>query len=76
MPEEMKPLFTNSLRAGFWKQAPDALGGGDVRITNNTITCDGPWLIVYRDLPPDLPWEPMPYGWVDDLNATASNATA
>ena len=65
MPEEMKPLFTNSLRQGFWKLAPASLGGGDVRIANNTITCDGPWLIVYRELPPDLPWEPMPEGWVD-----------
>ena len=66
MRDEMKPLFTNSLKAGFWKSAPDSLGGGEVRIANNTITCDGPWLIVYKDLPPELPWETMPDGWVVD----------
>lgn len=65
MRPEMQGLFANSQRAGFWKTAPDSLGGGEVRIANNTITCDGPWLIVYRDLPPELPWEPMPDGWVD-----------
>ena len=64
MRPEMQPLFANSLRAGFWKTAPDSLGGGEVRIANNTITCDGPWLIVYKELPPELPWETMPEGWV------------
>ena len=64
MRPEMQGLFANSQRAGFWKTAPESLGGGEVRIANNTITCDGPWLIVYREQPPDLPWEPMPEGWV------------
>jgi len=44
----VQALYANSLRAGFWKRSAPALGGGEVRIANNTITCDGPWLIVYR----------------------------
>ena len=65
---ELKTVFQNYLRAGFWKTAAAAVGGGEVRIANNTITCDGPWLLVYRrDHPvPDLPWAPMPEEWVSD----------
>ena len=63
---EMQALYANSLRAGFWKRAADSIGGGDVRLANNTITCDGPWLVVYRDMPPPhLPWEEMPDGWIE-----------
>jgi hypothetical protein len=45
---------------------PTAVGGGEVRIANNTITCDGPWLVVYRHgcAVPELPWETMPSEWV------------
>ena len=68
MRAEMQGLFANSQRSGFWKNAPDSLGGGEVRIANNTITCDGPWLIIYKSLPPEhglVQWEPMPDGWVE-----------
>ena len=35
-----------------------------VRIANNTITCDGPWLVVYRERPPEgVVWETMPAEW-------------
>ena len=61
---EMQALYANSLRAGFWKRASATIGGGDVRIANNTITCDGPWLAVYKGMPPDLNWEKMPDEWV------------
>jgi hypothetical protein len=64
---EMHTMYGNSLRAGFWKKASASIGGGEVRIANNTITCDGPWLVVYRDLPPSqLPWAPVPSEWIDE----------
>ena len=51
----------------FWKQVSAAIGGGEVRIANNTITCDGPWLVVYRGLPPPhLPFHPMPEEWISE----------
>lgn len=61
-----QPGLGNNLRAGFWKNGPPHLGGGDLRILNNTITCDGPWLVVYRAAPPALAWEDMPENWVED----------
>lgn len=57
---ELRPHFNNSLRGGFWNEAPASLGGGEIRIINNTITCDGPQLIVYRKAAPDLDWGAMP----------------
>jgi len=73
-PAAPQALVANSLRAGFWKRSAAALGGVEVRIANNTITCDGPWLVVYREPPPptsaSMPWQTiMPEGWVgeDDI---------
>ena len=68
MATEMRHVYQNSLRAGFWKLVPQSIGGGEVRIANNTITCDGPWLVVYRAGcgVPALPWEPMPTEWVSE----------
>jgi len=65
---DLRSLYQNYLRAGFWKQSPAAIGGGQVRIANNTITCDGPWLVVYRrDCPvPELPWEALPVEWLGE----------
>jgi len=65
---DVRTLYANSLRAGFWKRSAPALGGGEVRIANNTITCDGPWLVVYREeQQPSAhrpPWAvDMPAGW-------------
>lgn len=67
-PEGHQALYANSLRPGFWKYSSQALGGGEVRIANNTITCDGPWLVVYRKEAPSgfLPWATdLPEGWAD-----------
>ena len=65
--EEMRALYmSNSLSAGVWKRAPVELGGGEFRLVNNTITCDGPWLVIYREEPPDLEWEPLPTGWIEN----------
>merc|ERR1719502_104964 len=65
---ELRSVYQNYLRAGFWKSASSEIGGGEVRIANNTITCDGPWLVVYRkDHPvPELPWERTPLEWVGE----------
>jgi hypothetical protein len=57
---------SNSLSAGFWKSAPDELGGGEFRLINNTLACDGPPLVVYRETPPELPWGTLPDAWVSD----------
>ena len=64
--EELKAhCVSNSLSAGFWKRAPADLGGGEFRLVNNTITCNGPWLVIFREEPPDLPWQPIPPDWLD-----------
>ena len=55
---------SNSLSAGFWKVAPQSLGGGEFRLLNNTVTCESPWLVVYREAPPDnVAWGIMPSQW-------------
>ena len=46
----LSPSLTFS-RTGSRQVASSAIGGGEVRIANNTITCDGPWLVVYRGAP-------------------------
>ena len=62
--EQRQNVF-NSLQSGFWKRAPHTMGGREVRVVNNTITCDGPWLAVFRDAPPpSITFEPMPSKWV------------
>ena len=60
---ELKSKFSNSLRSGFWNDAPKSVGGGEIRIVNNTITCDGPPLVVYRSTSKandNLKWGKMP----------------
>jgi len=64
--DDMKKLYANSLREGFWKRAPKELGGGECRLANNTITCDGPWLVIYRERPPNYDWDVLPARWVVD----------
>ena len=64
--EEMKSVFGagNSLSLGFWKKAPVTLGACAFRIVNNTHTCDGPWLAIFRDgRVPALQWAEMPESW-------------
>ena len=62
--EEQRHQVFNSLSSGFWKRAPLAMGGGEARIVNNTITCDGPWLVVFREAPPPITFAPVPEKWV------------
>lgn len=52
--------------AGFWKDAPPAIGGPRFRIINNTIVCTGPWLACFEDPPADLEYAEMPPQWISD----------
>ncbi|KAL1526452.1 hypothetical protein AB1Y20_015163 [Prymnesium parvum] len=63
---ELKLQLANDHREGFWSPAPAASGGGDFRVVNNTISCTGPELILYRVMPPDLPWAQLPEPWVQN----------
>ena len=57
---------TKRLQTGFWKRAPGSLGGGEVRIANNTSTCEGPWVAVFRHEPPPIAFELLPLKWQRD----------
>ena len=57
---------TKRLQTGFWKRAPGSLGGGEVRIANNTSTCEGPWVAVFRHEPPPIVFELLPLKWQRD----------
>ena len=57
-----------SLHIGYWKPAPPALGGGFMRVVNNTKQCVGPWLVIYQDEPPNLAWDTMPPHWFSDCS--------
>ena len=64
---------TQAMRSthSFWKIVPPALGGGHMRILNNTLKCRGPKLVCFRgEPPPNLPWEELPVGWLSQDRAT------
>ena len=63
---ELQIAFANSQSEGFWKTGPSHLGGGMLRIINNTAACVGPWLAIYRSEPPALQWGEIPAKWVMD----------
>lgn len=63
---ELQPMFSNTLRAGFWKTASPFIGGGLVRVVNNTHACEGPYLALYKEPPPEHAWGELPAGWVVD----------
>ena len=56
--------------AGFWKEAPPTHGGGMMRVVNNTMPCVGPWLVIYEQSPPELPWATLPADWVTGETVT------
>ena len=61
--------LSNGHGEGFWKRATAAMGGGKVRIVNNTLTCIGPQLVVYEEppqVPPDPDRPPLPENWVEE----------
>ena len=53
---------------GFYKAACTGVGGGGfVRVVNNTITCDGPWLAVFRSAPSEsTTFSQIPAHWLND----------
>eukprot|EP00325_Prymnesiales_sp_UTEX-LB-985_P003204 CAMPEP_0174696242 /NCGR_PEP_ID=MMETSP1094-20130205/2436_1 /TAXON_ID=156173 /ORGANISM="Chrysochromulina brevifilum, Strain UTEX LB 985" /LENGTH=380 /DNA_ID=CAMNT_0015892963 /DNA_START=60 /DNA_END=1199 /DNA_ORIENTATION=- len=57
---------TSRLAGGFWKMAPPAFGGGQMRIINNTLKCSLPWLVCYQRDPPDCNWAPLPPQWISE----------
>ena len=63
---ELQIAFANSQSEGFWKTGPSHLGGGMLRIVNNTAACIGPWLAIYRSEPPALAWGELPAKWVSN----------
>ena len=61
---DLQPCFSNPHTAGFWGTAAASVGGGEVRLINQTKTCDGPMLAIYRSAPPTLQWATLPANWV------------
>ena len=67
--EEQKATFesNSNMRSGFWKPAPEELGGGLFRLMNNTQKCTGPWLVLFLEAPPTgIELGEMPSRWVVD----------
>jgi len=64
--KEQQEEATNRRSEGFWNQAPAAMGAGLYRIINNTATCSGPWLALFREPPPAILWPDLPDDWVCD----------
>ena len=50
--------------SGFWKPSPPELGGGRIRIINNTAACRAPALVCYEEEPPELAWAEIPREWL------------
>ena len=67
-PDMHRYFEKNQHTTGLWKHMEEQFGGGDMRLANNTIQCDGPWLVVFRTLPPELPngWAPIPAEWIEE----------
>ena len=53
---ELAARFLNKRSEGFWNHAPASMGGGQYRILNNTASCLGPWLALFREQPPPFDW--------------------
>ena len=66
---DLKLSLSNGHSVGFWKILPD--GEGRFRFVNNTLDCEGPQLVVFRELPsPLLSWGVLPERWVDNGKVT------
>jgi hypothetical protein len=64
VPRESLSHLQNRRVSGFWKALGGPGGASEVRLANNTIQCDGPWLAIYRTAPPNLEESPLPDAWV------------
>ena len=68
LPKDLQPYFSNPHSVGFWGTAAASVGGGEVRLINQTNSCDGPMLVIYRHEPPTLRWAAMPTAWASEDN--------
>ena len=53
---ELAACFVNKRSEGFWNSAPKSMGGGQYRILNNTAGSIGPWIVLFREQPPNFNW--------------------
>ena len=58
--------ITTKMCAGFWKDAPPAIGGPRFRILNNTMMCTGPWIACFEAPPIDIEYAEFPAQWISD----------
>lgn len=66
---DVKLSLSNGHSVGFWKVLPD--GDGFFRFVNNTLDCDGPQLVVFREVPAlSLAWGTIPDRWIDEDKVT------
>lgn len=63
--EQADQVF-NNLASGFWKRAPASMGGCMVRVANQTHSCIGPVLCVFKDAPPPVQFAALPSDWTSD----------
>jgi hypothetical protein len=63
IPAHMHAAFSNSSGQGLWSTLRDFQVA--FRVINQTLSCHGPWLVVFRGtpVPPLASWDPMPRGW-------------
>ena len=63
IPGHMRTAFSNSSGQGLWSTIRDFQVA--FRVINQTLSCHGPWLVVFRGtpVPPLTSWEIMPPGW-------------
>ena len=63
IPAHMRTAFSNSSGQGLWSTIRDFQVA--FRVINQTLSCHGPWLVVFRGtpVPPLTSWEAMPPGW-------------
>ena len=65
--DDQMNIVSKPLGRGFFKSAESVGIGGDgfVRVVNHTITCQGPWLIIFRRPPSEsFAFLPVPAHWV------------
>ena len=63
-PELAQALGGSKQSSGFWKAGPTSMGGGHLRVINNTKACREPYLVCYADEPPALDWATIPREWI------------
>ena len=62
--------MSSKMQNGFWKDSPPSFGGVRMRLVNNTMLCDGPWLVIFEGPPSPLEWADLPSNWLDGNGQT------